>query len=101
MNYTTIAEDLEQMPSTKIITNIFSAFVNNNAAVVHMKLNMPSVALSYLNKAKTMLTKAATGVEEKDLHLMSLNYCSYIDSITYNQALAMLKSKPKESYLYF
>ena len=54
MNFTTIAEDLEQMPSTKIITNIFSAFVNNNAAVVHMQLNMPSVALSYLNKAKTI-----------------------------------------------
>ena len=50
------------MPTTKIITNIVSAFVNNNAAVVHMQLNMPAISLAYLNKAKALLTKACTGV---------------------------------------
>ena len=89
------------MPTTKIITNIVNAFVSNNAAIVHMQLNMPAVALSYLNKAKTLLAKACTGVEDKDLHLLSLNYGSYIDSIAYNQAVALLKIKPKESYSYF
>lgn len=62
MNFSTIAEDYEQMPTTKIITNIVSAFVNNNAAVVHMQLNMPAISLAYLNKAKALLTKACTGV---------------------------------------
>ena len=66
------------MPTTKIITNIISAFVNNNAAIAHIQLKMPTIAMVYLNKAKSLLNKACTGVEDKDLHLFSLNYGSYI-----------------------
>ena len=62
MNFNSISEDFDQMPTTKIITNIVSAFVNNNAALVHMQLNMPFIALNYLNKAKLLLVKAITGV---------------------------------------
>lgn len=74
MNFTTIVEDYEQMPTTKIVTNIISAFSNNNIAIVHVSYQMPSLALAYLSKAKSLLTKACTGVEDKDLHLISLNY---------------------------
>lgn len=114
MNFATIAEDLEQMPTTKIITNIINAFVNNNAAIAHLHQGMPTVALSYLTKAKTLLAKACTGVEDKDLHLFSLNYGSHIDTITFNQALILLtvaqrdraqsqqdNNYCKDSYLYF
>ena len=66
------------MPTTKIITNIISAFVNNNAALVHFHFRVPVVALAYLTKAKALLTKACTGVEDRELHLFSLNYGSYI-----------------------
>lgn len=84
------------MPTTKIITNIISAFVNNNAAIAHLQHGMATVALAYLTKAKTLLTKACTGVEDKDLHLFSLNYGSHIETITYNQGLVMLCMQPKE-----
>lgn len=62
MNFATITEDFDQMPTTKIITNIINAFVNNNAAIAHLHQGMPTVALVYLAKAKTLLTKACTGV---------------------------------------
>lgn len=101
MNLSSITEDFDQMPTTKIITNIVSAFVNNNAAIVHLQLSMPAITLSYLNKAKALLIKACTGVEDKDLHLLSLNYGSYIDSITFNQGLVMLTVRPRDSYNYF
>jgi hypothetical protein len=96
MNFATIVEDLEQMPTTKIITNIISAFVSNNAAIAHLHQGTPTVALSYLVKAKTLLAKACTGVEDKDLHLFSLNYGSHIDTITFNQALILLAAVQKD-----
>lgn len=83
------------MPTTKIITNAIGAFVNNNAGVVHAQLNKPAISLLYFNKAKALLNKACTGVEDKDLHLFSLNYGSYLEAITYNQALALLEVRPK------
>ena len=101
MNYTTILEEFDQMPTTKIITNIVSAFANNNAAIVYHQMNMKSISIAHFNRAKSLLTKACTGVEDKDLHLLSLNYGSNIDSITFNQALVLLNSHPKESYRYF
>lgn len=101
MNFNTIAEDFEHVPTTKIITNVIGAFVNNNAAVVHSQLEKSAISLAYFNKAKSLLNKACTGVEDKDLHLFSLNYGSYIEAITYNQALTMLNLRPKESYHYF
>ncbi len=101
MNFSTIVEEFDQMPTTKIITNIISAFVNNNAAIVHFHLTMPTVALTYFAKAKALLTKAITGVEDKDLHLFSLNYGSYIEAITFNQALTLLHVRSKDSYQYF
>jgi len=95
MNYTTISEEFDQMPTTKIITNIVSAFANNNAAIVYHQMNMSAISIAHFNRAKSLLTKACTGVEDKDLHLLSLNYGSNIDSITFNQALALLGSHPK------
>jgi hypothetical protein len=89
------------MPTTKIVTNIISAFVNSNAGVVHFHYGMPSVALGYFGKAKALLAKACTGVEDRDLHLFALNYGSYIETISFNQAMALLAAKSRESYSYF
>jgi len=89
------------MPTTKIVTNILTAFVYSNAGLIHYHYEMPSVALSYFAKAKALLTKAYTGVEDRDLHLFSLNYNSYSEVITFNQALTLLRMKSKESYQYF
>ena len=95
MNYTTMAEEVEQMPTTKIVTNIVSAFVTSNTGLVHFHYDMPAVALSYFAKAKALLTKAYTGVEDRDLHLFSLNYGSHSESISFNQGLALLSMKSK------
>jgi hypothetical protein len=89
------------MPTTKIVTNIVNAFVTSNAGLVHFHYGMPSVALSYFAKAKILLTKAYTGVEDRDLHLFSLNYGSFLEGISFNQGLALLSLKSKESYQYF
>jgi len=89
------------MPSTKIITNILNAFATSNTGIVHFIYGKPIISLLYYSKAKALLSKACTGVEDKDLHLFSLNYGNHIESITYNQALALLQSKPRESYQYF
>ncbi len=101
MNLTTIAEEFEQMPTTKIVTNIVSAFVNSNAGVVHVHYGMLAVALGYFGKAKALLAKACTGVEDRDLHLFSLNYGSFIEAISLNQGLALLALKNKESFAFF
>jgi hypothetical protein len=101
MNFVTMSEEYEQMPTTKIITNILSGFSNNNSAVVHFIYQKPTLALTYFIKAKTLLTKACTGVEDRELHILSLNYSNYLESITYNQALCLLSFKPKEAYQYF
>lgn len=101
MNLTTIAEEFEQMPTTKIVTNIVSAFVNSNAGVVHFHYGMLAVALGYFGKAKALLAKACTGVEDRDLHLFSLNYGSFIEAISLNQGLVLLALKNKESFAFF
>ena len=101
MSYATIAEEIDQMPTTKIVTNIINAFVTCNTGVVHYHHKMPIVALACFGKAKALLTKSCTGVEDRDLHLFSLNYRSYIECITYNQALTLLSIRPKESCQYF
>jgi hypothetical protein len=62
MNYNSISEDFEQLPTTKIITNIIGAFVSNNQAMVYMQMGMPSVAWVQLARAKSLLSKACTGV---------------------------------------
>jgi hypothetical protein len=83
------------MPTTKIITNILNAFVTSNTGLIHFSIGKPIIALTYFAKAKGLLTKACTGVEDKDLHLFSLNYGNHLESITYNQALALLQAKHK------
>lgn len=89
------------MPTTKIITNILSGFANSNTAIVHYLYQKPALAVSYFAKAKTLLTKACTGVEDRELHILSLNYSNYLEAITFNQALCLLNYKPKEAYQYF
>lgn len=50
------------MPQNKIITNIYSAFSQNNIGIVHYSYGKNSIALSYFNKAQTLLSKGCTGV---------------------------------------
>lgn len=95
MNFINIVEEYEQMPATKIITNILNSFATSNTGIVHFIYEKPTIALLYFSRAKALLSKACTGVEDKDLHLFSLNYGNYIESITYNQALCLLGSKSK------
>lgn len=101
MNFVNMVEEHEQMPTTKIITNILNAFATNNTGTVHFAYGKPTLALLHFAKAKALLAKACTGVEDKDLHLFSLNYGNHIESVTFNQALALLGSRPRESYTYF
>lgn len=42
--------------------------------MVHFAQKKPHIALSYFSKAKTLLSKGCTGVEDKDLQLFSINY---------------------------
>ena len=101
MNLNTIAEEFEQMPTTKIVTNIISAFVTSNAGLVHFHYGMAAAALGYFGRAKALLAKACTGVEDRDLHLFSLNYGSFIEAMSLNQGLALLALRSKESFAYF
>ncbi len=78
MNFVNIVEEFEQMPTTKIITNILNAFATSNTGLVHFVYGKSTVALAYFSKAKALLGKACTGVEDKDLHLFSLNYGNHI-----------------------
>lgn len=50
------------MPQNKIITNIYSSLSYNNIGIIHYSYGKPSVALSYFNKAQTLLSKGCTGV---------------------------------------
>lgn len=101
MNFVNMSEEYEQMPTTKIITNILSGFANSNSGLIHYLYRKPALALTYFAKAKTLLTKACTGVEDRELHILSLNYGNYLDAVTYNQALTLLSYKPREAYIYF
>lgn len=53
------------------------------------------MALQYFVKAKTLLSKGITGVEDKDLQLFWINYSSHTETITYNMALCLLALKSK------
>jgi hypothetical protein len=101
MNFVNMSEEYEQMPTTKIITNILSGFASSNTGIVHFLYQKPAIALAYFSKGKTLLTKACTGVEDRELHILSLNYSNYLESITYNQALCLLGYRPREAYQYF
>ncbi len=50
------------MPQTKIITNIYSSFSNNNIAIINYSRGKKAIALYFLNKAQTLLSKGCTGV---------------------------------------
>lgn len=89
------------MPSNKIITNILNAFATSNTGLTHFALGKTVLALHHFVKAKTLLSKACTGVEDKDLQLFSINYANHSDSISFNTALALLASKPAHSFSFF
>lgn len=65
MNFTIMSEEYDQMPSTKIITNILNGFATSNTGIIHVIYNKPSIALTYFTKAKSFLAKACTGVEDR------------------------------------
>ncbi len=62
------------MPSTKIISNILNSLTTSNVGMVHFAQKKHHIALSYFSKAKALLAKGCTGVEDKDLQLFSINY---------------------------
>jgi hypothetical protein len=65
------------MPSTKIITNILNALTTSNVGIVHFWEHKYHIALQYFFKAKSLLSKGITGVEDKDLQLFWINYSSH------------------------
>jgi len=86
------------MPQNKIITNIYSSLSYNNIGIIHFSYGKSSVALSYLNKAQTLLYKGCTGVEDKDLQLFSSNYSSHGYKIFYNMGVVSLGVYPTQAY---
>ena len=94
MNFTSIMEEIENMPTTKIVTNCINGFATNNAALAYFAQGKPAVAYATLLKARALLAKAITGVEDKELQLFSLNYGSHLERITYNQVLCLLQQHP-------
>ena len=95
MNFANIQNEIEQMPSTKIITNILNALTTSNVGIVHFWEKKYHVALQYFFKAKSLLSKGITGVEDKDLQLFWINYSSHTEAITYNMALCLLATGSK------
>ena len=89
------------MPQTKIITNIYSAFSNNNIGIVNFSKGKKTIALHFLNKAHTLLLKGCTGVEDKDLQLFSSNYAHHSSRIAFNLGLLSLSLKASNSYSIF
>ena len=83
------------MPSTKIITNILNALTTSNVGIVHFWEGKFHVALQYFFKAKSLLSKGITGVEDKDLQLFWINYSSHSEAISYNMALCLLATRSK------
>ena len=59
------------------------------------------LALQYFFKAKNLLSKGITGVEDKDLQLFWINYSSHSEAITYNMALCLLATKSREAHPLF
>lgn len=62
LHFHNIQNDFEQMPQTKIITNIYSALSANNIAIVTYSLGKFQTSLHLLSKAQTLLAKGCTGV---------------------------------------
>lgn len=83
------------MPTTKIIANILNALTTSNIGIVHFLEKKYHLALHYFYKAKGLLSKGITGVEDKDLQLFWINYSSHGEAITYNMALCLLATKSK------
>lgn len=101
MNWANIQSEIEQLPSTKIIVNILNALTASNVGIVHFMDKKFHMALQYFFKAKTLLSKGITGVEDKDLQLFWINYSSHGEAITYNMALCLLANKSREAYQLF
>ena len=101
MNFSSIQSDYEQMPQTKIITNIYSSLTNNNAAIIYYSFGKMDLALHFFNKAHTLLLKGCTGVQDKDLQLFSSNFANHVHKINYNLGLIALKTKASESFHVF
>jgi hypothetical protein len=95
MNFANIQNDVEQMPSTKIITNILNALTTSNVGIVHFSILKYHIALQYFFKAQGLLSKGITGVEDKDLQLFWINYSSQNEAITYNMALCLLATESR------
>jgi len=83
------------MPTTKIITNALNALTTSNVGIVHFIEKKYHISLQYFLKAKALLAKGITGVEDKDLQLFSINYSTHSESITYNMALCLLAARSK------
>ena len=101
LHFQNIQNDYEQMPQTKIITNVYSALSANNMALVFYSLGKINTALQLFNKAQTLLAKGCTGVEDKDLQLFSANYVPYSYKITFNLAITSLAKGIHQSYQLF
>lgn len=82
------------MPQTKIITNIYSALTNNNTAIVYYTMGKFEIALYFINKSYTLLSKGCTGAEDKDLQLFSSNFVNHSHKICYNFTLVTLATRP-------
>lgn len=89
------------MPQTRIITNIYSSFSNNNIAIINFSKGKKAIALYFFNKAQTLLFKGCTGVEDKDLQLFSCNYAHHNPRIAFNLGLLALSLKSSNSYTIF
>ena len=101
LHFSNIQNEYEQMPQTKIITNIYSALSANNIAVINFTLGKINTSLHLLSKAQTLLAKGCTGVEDKDLQLFSANYANHNYKITYNLALVSLSKQCQQAYQLF
>lgn len=101
MNWANIQSEIQQLPSTKIIVNILNALTTSNVGIAHFVDKKFQLALQYFFKAKNLLSKGITGVEDKDLQLFWINYSSHSEAITYNMALCLLATKSREAHPLF
>jgi len=72
-----------------------NALTTSNTGIVHFWEKKYHIALQYFFKAKSLLSKGITGVEDKDLQLFWINYSSHNEAISYNMALSLLAAKSK------
>ena len=62
MNFTNIMEEVENMPTTKIVSNCVNGFATNNTALAYVAQGKTALAYATLVKARALLAKAMTGV---------------------------------------